>query len=89
MPGNVPPGPPEAISHPEGMAHSSLPGRLILWRRDVAGLLGISRRTLDRMLAAGDVPSQDICLRGRRGWRTQTIYSWQARGCRKPAIDLR
>lgn len=57
--------------------------RLLLWRRDVAHLLGICERTLSRMIANGDIPPQDVNIRGRRGWKVQTIQAWQLAGCPK------
>jgi predicted DNA-binding transcriptional regulator AlpA len=59
--------------------------RLIYWRKDLQALLGISKRTLSRMISNRDIPSQDVCIRGRRGWKAQTILSWQEAGCPRVA----
>ena len=66
------------------MTLESLP-RLILWRRDLVALLGVSQRTLSRMVSNRDIPEPDVAIRGRRGWRAQTIYAWQESGCPKAA----
>ncbi len=59
--------------------------RLVLWRPDVARLLGVCKRTLSRMVSNGDIPAQDVNIRGRRGWKVQTIQAWQEAGCPKAA----
>ncbi len=59
--------------------------RLVLWRPDVARLLGISKRTLSRMISNHDMPAQDVNIRGRRGWKIQTIQAWQEVGCPRAA----
>lgn len=55
--------------------------RLVLWRRDLVALLGVSQRTLSRMMSNGDMPAPDVDIRGRRGWKAQTVTAWQAAGC--------
>lgn len=59
--------------------------RLIYWRKDLQTLLGVSKRTLSRMISNRDIPIQDICIRGRRGWKAQTIATWQEAGCPRAA----
>ncbi len=61
------------------------PARLVLWRRDLVSLLGISQRTLSRMMSNGDIPAPDVDIRGRRGWKAQTITAWQESGCPRAA----
>lgn len=62
--------------------------RLILWKHDVAEMLGVGLRTLERMISKGEIPVPDCRLRGRPAWRTATIQEWAANGCsavRRPA----
>ena len=59
--------------------------RLVLWRRDLVALLGVSPRTLSRMMSNRDMPAPDVDIRGRRGWKAQTVYTWQEAGCPKMA----
>lgn len=67
------------------MDSPSLEARLVFWRADVARLLGISKRTLSRMISNGDIPTQDVVIRGRRGWKSKTIQAWQEAGCPRVA----
>lgn len=50
--------------------------RLFLWKRDVCQMIGVSVRTLERMISAGEIPKPDRRLRGRPAWRSKTIYDW-------------
>lgn len=75
------------IPRASGIYTSGLP-RLILWKRDIAEMLGVGMRTLERMIARGEVPAPDRRLRGRPAWLTETIHGWAANGCpavRRPA----
>lgn len=47
---------------------------------DLAKLLGVSKRTIWRMLSAGLIPSP-IRLGGSTRWRLAEILDWIARGC--------
>jgi predicted DNA-binding transcriptional regulator AlpA len=55
--------------------------RLLLWKKDVAQMLGISGRTLERMISAGEIPSPDRRLRRRPAWLAATIQEWAVSGC--------
>ncbi|MBI4563842.1 MAG: hypothetical protein HY716_04010 [Planctomycetes bacterium] len=55
--------------------------RLLLWKKDVASMLGIGGRTLERMISAGEIPSPDRRLRGRPAWLAATIREWVENGC--------
>lgn len=55
--------------------------RLILWKKDVCQMLGVSQRTLDRMVSTGEIPRPNRRLRGRPAWFSLTIYEWVAEGC--------
>ena len=70
------PGKPQGIS-------TEAPGilRLVLWKFDVARLLGVTVRSVDRMISAGDMPSPEIHIRGRRAWKAKTIQEWVDAGC--------
>ncbi len=59
--------------------------RLIYWRPDLVALLGVSKRTLSRMISNHDIPAQDVSIRGRKGWKAQTITAWQEAGCPRAA----
>ncbi len=61
---------------------------LVLRKRDVAERLGYSTRTLNRMLATGEVPLPDLVLRGRKGWRASTIQAWVEAGCPPQSRNL-
>jgi predicted DNA-binding transcriptional regulator AlpA len=50
--------------------------RLLLWKRDVAAMLGVGVRTLERMISAGEIPAPDRRLRGRPAWLARTIHEW-------------
>ena len=60
--------------------------RLILWRRDLQISMGVSPRTLSRMVSNRDIPGQDVVIRGRKGWKTQTIQAWIDAGCPKGSL---
>lgn len=62
------------------MGESALP-RLLYWKRDLAEMLGIGIRTLERSIATGEVPPPDRRFRGRPCWAASTIEAWRARGC--------
>ena len=62
---------------PSAPARQGLP-RLFLWKRDVAAMLGVSLRTLERMISTGEIPAPDRRLRGRPAWMAATIYGWAA-----------
>ena len=55
--------------------------RLVLWKSDVAGRLGLSVRTVDRMLCMCELPFPDVEIRGRKGWKASTIETWVDSGC--------
>ena len=43
---------------------------------EVAKILGIGRRTFERMLAAGTFPIHDISLGRIKVWRPSTVQAW-------------
>lgn len=55
--------------------------RLTLWKKDVAAMLGLTVRTLERMIASCEIPAPDLRLRGRCAWRPATIQEWVEKGC--------
>ncbi len=55
--------------------------RLLLWKRDLAAMLGRGGRTLERMISRGEIPPPDRRLRGRPAWLPATIEGWIERGC--------
>jgi predicted DNA-binding transcriptional regulator AlpA len=59
---------------------STRPGlpRLVLWKKDVSQMLGVSLRTLGRMISSGQIPRPNRRLRGRPAWFSITIYEWAA-----------
>ncbi|MFH1022394.1 MAG: hypothetical protein V1809_03310 [Planctomycetota bacterium] len=59
----------------------TMPPRMLYWKRDLMERLGVSRRTLERMISTGEIPRPEIRLRGRGAWRTDTITDWIADGC--------
>jgi len=59
--------------------------RLLLWKRDVAAMLGMGGRTLERMISRGQIPPPDRRLRGRPAWLPETIKAWVEQGC--PSIS--
>ena len=62
--------------------------RLVLWRRDLAQTLGIGMRTLDKLRSNGTIPSPDVQLGGRMGWRSRTIEAWlEERGSNGPCRE--
>lgn len=63
--------------------------RLILRKRDVASQLGCCTRTLERMIATGEIPTPDLTLRRRPAWRASTIEAWVRDGCPKVIDDMR
>jgi hypothetical protein len=54
----------------------SLADRLIFWKRDLPGILGVSSRTVDRWLSSGEFPGPDVTVHGRPVWKRGTIMSW-------------
>lgn len=88
----------EGADGPEPVAQARLtPGhktqpqveRLILWRRDVASALGVSLRTVDRMLSMREIPQPGLRLRGRPCWRAETITAWVRAGCPVPSQSVK
>lgn len=54
--------------------------RLLWGISDVAALLGIDRRTVERLRSAGRFPQPDIKVGKRVLWRPATIREWVAKG---------
>lgn len=58
-----------------------LTDRLIYWKRDLPTILGVSARTIDRWISAGEFPVADVHISGKPVWRRETIKTW----CGAPA----
>ncbi len=65
----------EGAKIPVARADRGLP-RLLLWKKDLAQMLGVSLRTLERMISSGEVPPPNKRLRGRPAWLAATIHEW-------------
>lgn len=59
-------------------------GPLLIASEEVARLLGISERTLWRLLSAGKVPRPVRIGRNTR-WRLTEVTGWIEKGCPEPA----
>jgi excisionase family DNA binding protein len=57
------------------MAHDD---DVLLNKTQLAELLGVSRRTVDRMVAAGTAPPVTLLPSGRRRWRKGDVRQWLA-----------
>jgi excisionase family DNA binding protein len=51
---------------------------MLLNKTQLAALLGVSRRTVDRMVAAGTAPPMTMLPSGRRRWRKGDVRRWLA-----------
>jgi excisionase family DNA binding protein len=51
---------------------------VLLNKTQLAELLGVSRRTVDRMVAAGTAPPVTLLPSGRRRWRKGDVRQWLA-----------
>lgn len=61
--------------------HQQTESEAVMMRDDeLARMLGVSKRTIWRMLSAGLIPSP-IRLGGSTRWRRVEILDWIARGC--------
>jgi predicted DNA-binding transcriptional regulator AlpA len=54
--------------------------RLLFWKKDLCQMLGVSLRTLERMISSGEIPPPNRRLRGRPAWLSATIHEWAASG---------
>lgn len=68
------------VVQPAERERTGLP-RLLLWKRDLAHILGVGIRTLERMISGGEIPPPDRRLRGRPAWLARTIHEWAENGC--------
>lgn len=50
--------------------------RLLWGLGDIAGLLGLNRRTLERLRSSGRFPAPDIKVGKRPLWRPATVHRW-------------
>ena len=50
--------------------------RLLWWKGEIAESIGLSIRTIDRMISTGEFPKHDKIIRGRKAWKPQTIQNW-------------
>jgi predicted DNA-binding transcriptional regulator AlpA len=60
--------------------------------RDVARILAIGKRTLERMIATGEFPRADYRVRRISRWRLSTVQAWMDRAaprrdCGSPVVD--
>jgi hypothetical protein len=55
-------------------------GRLTFRVGEVANLLGVCRRSLEREISAGRFPKADVQFRRMPLWRVETIRRWLAEG---------
>jgi predicted DNA-binding transcriptional regulator AlpA len=55
-------------------------GRLTYRIGEVAGVLGVCRRSLEREISAGRFPKADVQFRRMPLWRVETIRAWIERG---------
>ena len=60
----------------ERIAELAVPPPALLTREDVASLLGIAPRTVQRMVASGDFPRPIPITSGRARWRRSDIDAW-------------
>ncbi len=49
---------------------------MLLTKTQLAELLGVSPRTVDRMVAAGTAPPMTLLPNGRRRWRRGDVRRW-------------
>jgi excisionase family DNA binding protein len=49
---------------------------MLLNKTQLAELLGVSRRTVDRMVERGEAPPMVTLPSGRRRWRKGTVREW-------------
>ncbi len=71
------PAAPPADALPTGVHHVSVPlDRLALRLDELAGSLGISRRTLERERSAGRFPPPDLKIGKAPLWKPETIRRW-------------
>ena len=57
------------------------PVEKLLWGiMEVAAALGIARRTLERMISAGQFPKADLHIGRMPKWRRETVAGWIERG---------
>jgi hypothetical protein len=69
--------PPGVTARPIKLADSvPIRDRLAWDLADIASLLGVSRRLLERTRAAGNMPPPDIAIGRRILWRPATIDRW-------------
>ena len=57
---------------------------LLFRRKDLARKLGVSVRTLDRMISTREIPEPDVRIRSIPAWKASTIEQWIDGGCEKP-----
>jgi excisionase family DNA binding protein len=51
-------------------------GRMAFRLNDVVAATGLSRRYLERLLAAGEMPAPDVRIRRTSLWHRETIDRW-------------
>ena len=65
----------ETIDTIDALAYP-LQRRLVLYKKDVAVLLGVSTKTVERMERTGEIPKRDFHLNGRRCWTVEKFNKW-------------
>lgn len=66
-------------SHPDS---SPLPIPTLLSLSDVARVLNVNRRAVERLRSAGRLPRPDLTVGRHLRWRPETITNWVKRGGR-------
>ena len=56
----------------------------LLSKAQICFAIGVSSRTLDSMIAAGEFPRSDARVGAFPRWRVQTLNAWIGRECEKP-----
>jgi predicted DNA-binding transcriptional regulator AlpA len=69
-----------ASSTPSAGPSSAAAQPLLIGKRPLSQLLGVSERTLGRMDAAGRIPRAVVCNRTKK-WRLAEIRAWVDAGC--------
>ncbi len=78
---------PETFAHAQPTANTAFaPEPLLIQAEELARMLGVSTRTLWRLLSAGRLP-RPVRFGGNTRWRLAEVKAWIARGCPSVAPD--
>lgn len=78
---------PETFAHAQPIASTTFaPEPLLIQAEELARMLGVSTRTLWRLLSAGRLP-RPVRFGGNTRWRLAEVKAWIARGCPSVAQD--